>query len=375
MKVGIFETQHFEGSYPVIRLFDNSINEVVVFTDPPTYKRFADLFGQSAGRYQWIILQRRFSRLLFFWSLYKQVKRSKPDIFYINTISSNHLLFVLVIGLLRTPRTIVTLHDINCMFESKPSWNLRRMAHHLGKRLLIRQVKEFNVVSETMVDYLVQKTKGQKIIHNVPGAVFDGNNKPRLPAGYFHLVIPGSIDKKRRDYAQIWPLLNEAEKQQFPLQLTILGGYIDGYGKQVMAQARQFRSTYTKLQCYDTDVVDQDEFDRQLDSAHFIFIPSVVNTAICHAIPEVYGLTKSSGNIFDIIKHARPFIIPHTLRIPANLASSAVIYHTITDIITFLKQVQQEPSLYGDLEQKALLNSGEYTISKVRERNATLFSG
>src|SRR6185369_6170664 len=56
MKVGIFETEHYEGTYPVIRLFDTPSNKLVIFTTPETYQRFADLFKEETSRYEWVIL-------------------------------------------------------------------------------------------------------------------------------------------------------------------------------------------------------------------------------------------------------------------------------------------------------------------------------
>ncbi len=88
---------------------------------------------------------------------------------------------------------------------------------------------------------------------------------------------------------------------------------------------------------YDTRLVHQDEFDKQLNAAHFVFIPSVIDTAICFSIPEVYGLTKSSGNMFDVIKHARPFITPQSLRISTTLESSCFRYTSIDQLIGFLQ--------------------------------------
>jgi hypothetical protein len=46
MRVGIFETDHYEGAYPVIKLFDIPSNELVIFTNPATYQRFSDLFKE-----------------------------------------------------------------------------------------------------------------------------------------------------------------------------------------------------------------------------------------------------------------------------------------------------------------------------------------
>lgn len=374
MKIGIFETEHFEGAYPVIKLFDTPQNQLHIFTDRPTYRRFTDLLGERATRYQWTILQSGFSRVQFFRQFYRAAKQFRPDILYINTISSNHILFALVIRLLAGSRTVITIHDINCLYHDRPSLHPRKLAHYLGKRLLIRWVKEFNVVSDTMIPYLQQQTNGGKVIHNVPGAVFDGRQHAAPATGPFHLVVPGTLDRKRRDYSQVWHLLQAAERRQFPLQVTLLGGYTDGYGKRVIAEARDFPCYYTHVHFYDAAVVDQDEFDRQLNQAHFVFIPSVVNTTICHSIPEVYGLTKSSGNIFDVIKHAKPFIVPASLQVPASLHTSVLTYQEAGDLLSLLQSVQQEPDRYAALTQAALRNSQEYTLEKVRSRNPALFT-
>lgn len=373
MKVGIFETEHFEVAYTVVKLFDTSENEITIYTDPPTHKHLKDLFGTVASRYHWVVLYKSPTRLHFFWQLYIHLQKQQPDLLYFNTISSNHMLYALIIRFLRSSRVVLTVHDINCFFHSSPSLNIRRMVHHIGKRLLIRWVKEFNVISDTMVPYIAQQSQNHTHIHNVPGAVFDGKQLAASDSQYIRLVVPGAIDKKRRDYAQLWILLQEAERKQFPLHLTILGGYSDDYGKKIINEADHFPSYYTRIQFYRTHLVDQGEFDRQLSQAHFLFIPSVVQTVICHNIPEVYGLTKSSGNVFDAIKHARPLIIPESLQVPASLASSCITYREVVDIIPFLQQLREMPQRYVALQQNALHNSNEFTLEKVRARNPTLF--
>jgi hypothetical protein len=132
---------------------------------------------------------------------------------------------------------------------------------------------------------------------------------------------------------------------------------------------------YARVTVYDIRLVHQDEFDKQLNAAHFVFIPSVIDTAICFSIPEVYGLTKSSGNMFDVIKHARPFITPQSLRISTTLESSCFRYTSIDDLTGFLQSMMQHKDEYANWQQRALTNSKEYTIAKVRSRNPTLFAG
>jgi hypothetical protein len=375
MKTGIFEMEHYEGAYPVIQLFDMPANQLVIFTDAATYTRFADLFKADVNRFQWEILDRSGGKWRFFRQLYKAAKKHKLDLFYLNTISNNHLFYAWVIGLLRIARVVITVHDINCLFKSKWSLQLRQMVHHIGKKALIKRVQEYNVVSDTMVDYLRDTTGGSVQIHNIPGAVFESEQVALAIEEHLHLVVPGSLDKKRRDYYQVFELLKAAEAVQLPLHVTLLGGHSDAYGKAIIQQAAALQLKYTKIRFYDERVVHQDEFDKQLNAAHFIFIPSVIDTAICFAIPETYGLTKSSGNMFDVIKHARPFISPQGLRISATLQSSCFKYSSIDHLVGFLQGCIQQRESYAAWQQQALANSKEYTIARVRARNSTLFDG
>ncbi|WP_205511354.1 hypothetical protein [Longitalea arenae] len=374
MKTGIFEMEHFEGAYPVIQLFDMPANQLVIFTDADTYGRFADLFKEGVHRFQWEILDPAGGKWRFFRQLYKAAKKHKLDIFYLNTISNNHLFYAWVIGALRIARVVITVHDINCLFRSRWSYQFRQLMHHIGKKALIKRVTEYNVVSDTMIGYLRETTGGQMQIHNVPGAVFESEQHRLTIHEYLHLVVPGSLDKKRRDYREAFELLKMAEARKLRLHITLLGGHTDAYGKAIIQRAAALKTEYATITVYDTRIVHQDEFDRQLNSAHFIYIPSVINTAICYAIPETYGLTKSSGNMFDVIKHARPFIAPQALRISANLESSCFRYTSIEHLVNFLAGIMQNKTAYKAWEEQALLNSGEYTIAKVRERNPTLFA-
>jgi hypothetical protein len=367
MKITIFETEHFEGAFPVIKLFDKPGNEITVVTSEETYKRFADLFLADTNRYKWAILPTG-GKFRFFYSFYKNLKRQKPDLLYINTISNNHMLYALVLSLAGVSKVVLTVHDINCLFESRFSWRFRQAIIHWGKRWLLKQVDEFNVVSDTMTPYLQEKAKG-KPTHVIPGAVFEGRQSQQSVGDIVRLVVPGSLDKRRRDYEQVFTLAAIADKEKLPVRIVLLGGYPDEYGKSILQRA----AGYTQIVAYNTHIVDQAEFDEKIDAAHFVFIPSVIDTKICGDIPETYGLSKSSGNMFDVIKHAKPFIVPAGLTISSQLQTSCFKYDTINDIVDFLKKTRAEPQEYNRWQKEAFNNSSNYTIEKVREGNISLF--
>lgn len=374
MKTGIFEMEHFEGAYPIIQLFDMPANQVVIFTNSYTYQRFVELFKEDIDRFQWVVIDKNRNRWLFFWRLYKAAKKHQLDLFYVNTISNNHILYAWMIGLLRINRVVLTVHDINCMFRSPWSFQPRQFIHHIGKKALIKRVKEFNVISEAMIDNIREATRHQKKIHNLPGSVFNIEQPVLTINDHIHLVVCGTLEKKRRDYDQVFELVKAAEGKQLPVYITLLGGYLDEFGRSVVQKAMALKLKYARLFVYDSKLVHQDEFDRQLNNAHYILITDVIDTAICFAIPETYGVTKSSGNVFDGIKHARPFIVPQKLRMPANLETSCFRYSSNNELIGFLSGLYQKKNEYMPWQQRALENSKQYTVARVRERNPSLFS-
>ena len=369
MKICIFETQHFEGAYPVIRLFDIPGNQITIITSSECYSRFEELFAKSLQRYNWVVLPKKKSR--FFSQLFKTLKTDKPDILYLNTVSNNHILYAYVLSRLNLKRVILTVHDINCLFESRFAWNFRKAVIHRGKKWLVEQVDTFNVVADTMMDYM--RTKTNKNLTNIPGAVYEWRTSPQTINKEIRLVVPGSLDKKRRDYEQVLELASSADKHQLHLQIVLLGGSSDDYGKTIINRAKQVNFNYCKIFCYDVPVVDQFEFDKQIDYCHFVFIPSVIDTTICDNIPEIYGITKSSGNIFDVIRHAKPFIVPQALTISGELESSCFRYDSIKNITEFFSKLAERPGEYSDWQEKALKNSRQFSIEQVKQNNSSLF--
>ncbi len=382
MKVAIFETEHFEGAFPVIRLFDLPGNEITIYTSADAHRQFMQLFGDKMDRFNWVVLPNS-SRKAFFSAFKKGLRANRPDLLYLNTVSNNHLLFAIILLTIKIPRIVLTVHDINCLFVSKMRSGFRNIIIHTGKKWLIKRITNFNVVAETLVEYLRSKTA--KPISVIPGAVYEqraiASNSLSHSLSHSHfpsfpplrLVVPGSIDNRRRDYNRVFELGEKLNAAGISSEITLLGGHNDDYGKEIISRASTFLHGTCRIKYYDSKIVEQEEFDRRMDDCHLVFIPSVVNTKICGDIPEIYGITKSSGNIFDVIKHAKPFIVPATLVIAPNLSSSCFKYRSIDEVVSFLRQLVMANGLYTDLAKKAEQNSQHYTMERVRERNKVLF--
>jgi hypothetical protein len=277
---------------------------------------------------------------------------------------------------LRRVRVILTIHNINTWFEYEKSFSFRRIIRYLGRKLLLLAVKEFNVVALPMVNTLENKLPSNRNVHCLPGAIFEEDRIKQTQPGiatHINIVIPGTIDGRRRNYQQAFDLLTLLEKVAIPATMTFLGRFYEEYGLTILQQTKAWPKGHTQLKYYEFETVDQPEFDRVMNEASFVFIPSVLHTIIEDGVSEVYGTTISSGNLFDVIKHAKPFIIPGKLSVDHFLEESCYRYKHPTDIGWFLSSVYHKPTLYAELLQSALKASRNYTIEKVRERNPSLF--
>jgi len=376
MRIGIFETDHYEVSSTLIKLFDNGKNDITVFAYPQSWRQFRFLFPHRQGSYHWVIKEEKEPWWKFMVRIYKETRRRKLELLYLNTVTQHHLPYALLIKMLPGVRVIVTIHDSNGYFQWKPAWSVRRLVRYIGKRLLVRTVKEFNVLSPTLVPALQSRLPANKIVHVIPGAVYEGRrHMVATPAtcNQIKLVVPGTVDVRRRDYATVFDLLEACRQQSLPVSVVLLGGYYGEAGKAVIEKCKARASQAADITSYETSVVDQPEFDRQMDEAHLLFIPSRIHTILADGVPETYGLTISSGNVSDIIRYAKPFIAPAALTLPANLESGAVRYQHVADIVRVLQQLLSDDAWYHQLSRQAVLNAQEYTIEKIRQQNPAFF--
>ena len=376
MRIGIFETDHFEVAHTVIRLFDNGENELTIFVYKKSFEQLQFLLGKHASKYTWVVKEEHVSKFQFIRQLYRETRMKRLELLYLNTVSNNFILYAGMIRLLKDLRIILTLHDINNYFHGRPGFTLRQWIRYIGKKWLVSLVQEFNVINPTMVDYLRAKLSNRQQVHCVSGAFFDEKfyKAPVVSlAERIHIVVPGSVDVRRRNYEFVFSLLEDCQRLAIPVQIVLLGGVDKDHGKQVLSKAKAWATQHDNLLFYETEIVDQPEFDRVMREAHLVYSPSVIDTIITDDVRETYGISISSGNMADLVRYARPALLPKALNIPLFMEKSVVRYEDMGEIIVLLQKLRKDPVLYERLLEKALTTSRAFTIDAIREHNPALF--
>lgn len=375
MHIGIFETGHFEVAYTVARLFDDGHNTITLFVYPESHRQLQFLLGKDQDRFQWVVKKEQESKRAFIRRMQYEISARNISLLYLNTVTDNFISYAGMIARLPGLRVILTLHDINSYTQAKPGFGIRRWVRYIGKKRLLRRVQEFNVISSTMKDYLQQQLPAGKIIYQLPGAVFEAKKylPPAAPHHHIQIVVPGSIDERRRNYDHVFALLEQCHELAIRIKIVLLGGSQSEYGSRILAKCRDYAKQYDDLIFYDTAIVDQPEFDRMMQSAHFIWSPSVMDTVITDHVREQYGISIVSGNVSDMIRHARPGIVPGALAMPGSMEKSLVRYDAIKEITPLLRAIQEQPSQYGHLLQAALQSSRYDTIEAVKSRHPAIW--
>ncbi|WEK34469.1 MAG: hypothetical protein P0Y53_18435 [Candidatus Pseudobacter hemicellulosilyticus] len=378
MRIGLFETDHFEVTHTLLRLFDNGTHELTLFVYDYSWRQLQYLLEEQPARNLSVIVRApEESRRQFIARMQQETGQRQLDLLLLNTVADNYLHYAAMVSKLRPRRILLTLHDIHQFLDTPPGLSLRSWASYLGKRWLLKNIQELNVLAAPMQTYLQQRLPA-KTIHLLPGAFFEGTSyrEPAMPVEQLlRLVVPGSVDPRRRDYEQVFTLLEAARVKGFAIEITLLGAFTGEEGANLLQRCQDYAAKYDNLKFFGKETVHQSRFDQLMQEAHLVFTPSVIHTRMEGKVEEVYGLSITSGNLADCIRYARPWLIPAALQTPEDREPAIIRYTAPDDLPGLLKSLQEEPARYAALLQRALTVSRTYTLENIRQQNPDLFGG
>lgn len=371
MHILIFETTHFEAAYPLIRLFDVPGNQISIFCEEQTSRQLQWLLQDDASRFEWTIQSPGESRRHFIGQLKQYIQTRQVDWLWLNTVSDNFILFAGLRKQLPALRMTVTLHALRSYIAPRITLNLRRIVRVWGKKKMRARFTEYNILSPLLLPF-AQQHLPHIAIHTIPGGIFEEEKYVPATPGTLRLVVPGSVDIRRRDYSFVYQLLQQAELAGLSLHISLAGGPGTG-GAEWMSRFRRFRGEYAQVSCFE-EHVEQEQFDKLINQAQFILHPSVLDTVLEDGAAESYGRTVYSGNFSDAIRHARPILVPASLPVDALIQPAVLSYTDCAGLLDTLIQLHEHPRQVERYQQWALEVSRLFTAEAIRSRFPSLFS-
>lgn len=352
MHVLIFEMDHFEVAYPLVRMSLDAGYTVTALIYPSCKEPLFYMLGNDAAKVQWIIKKPSQSKREFIKEITRQANLLKPARIFINTVADNHIFFAKAIQQLSVYQPIITLHNTRSFFEHKYTANIRRLVRIFGKKQIIRHATEIAILSHSMLPYVESHLPKAKKIYILPGSLYEGVIKdiPSI-ALTCKIAVPGSIDPRRRNYNDLFSLVRLLESKKIRAEIILLGAPHGTEGMEIISKARQWQGVYCKLVLHCGQIISQQEYDFTIQNCHFLLALQHSHFVADDNIEETYGSTITSGNIFDAIRNATPVLHPAHIPIDKRLQPMCVVYNPIEQLGDIIKEFQQQPINYDDLLQ------------------------
>lgn len=243
---------------------------------------------------------------------------------------------------------------------------LFRLDLYYRAKLLKEKIDYFCFPSERITTYVKENNyiPKEKIVPEFPLVYTKFKHRP--PPGKVTIAIIGNIEKRRRNYDIVYQAFaNLSDKLESEVELLLLGRPIGYYGRSTIKRFKKLNRGHFKVTAFNA-FIPQDTFEAYIEKTHFLIIPAYKRTHY-KLFKELYGYTKISGNVNDMITYSKPAIIPSSYPLPANLESVAETYESKGDLIKLLqKWIHSKKYLEFDFKQL----HEEYELSNISEKAA-----
>lgn len=324
---------------------------------------------------EWHLQEEGVSRARFLQSFRRWLRPDQIERLWINTASDHYWQLAFICRRLEPSKVVLMLHAIEAYFSPRLQFNLRRIVRVTGKWLLRRTIRQYAVQSRSLLPALRRYLPPGYPVYWVPGCIRANQLERSTPIPFpLHLVVAGSIDDRRRRYSDVEELIDLLEKGSRPYRISLLGQPANKEMRQWLNQLRVRARTIVDVIFFDDRFIEQEEYDRVLASAHFIFHPSPSEAILEDGAVETYGRTVQSGIFADAVRHALPVCVPATLECDAAMEPLLARYTSMTQLAQQLARIESAEQ-YQPFQQAAQQAVTAFTVDHIRHYNPALFAG
>ena len=356
---------HIVVTNAIIQISNYNANYVEVFTLQSTKDELASYLHEDCNKIAWNIIPEKDEygidyskayrtmlctatseriRLLNRWDI---IIISSPEYFY-ETYSP------ILLNIPENTEVIAMIHNINKVF----------CGSDLRLRKLLGMATSYAVIDELLIDEIKSRNLTDKKIYEFPITFREETVTAKKESiTDFSFVIPGGVDCKR-DYNLVLDVLNQLQGYYDKIQVVFLGTTKLPYAKEneIILKCDELKKIGLKIK-YFHDFVPTDQFQHYMRQADFILAPVNVHF-VCPSLKadEVYGETKLTGSVLDMIEYARPGIVPKNLKMPKRLESSTVFYDNTPESLKYVIISLLDREVADRLAKNALENSRKYAL-------------
>jgi len=358
MKVGLLELDHYEMGYSIIKTLEYNNHNIWVFTTNKLNDRFQAALKKSSN----IIFVNKTdeeSIITFYKRMADCLLKEELNTLWVNTIEYEFEAFASMISSLKCKK-ILTIHNANFWFDYSKLFFTKSYRANKYKMRLLKQMDAYVALSNNVMNYIIDRFHLRKKMFVFPYSIFEEDQAVSIENVNYKLVVPGAVDVMRRDYDFILKVYQKLNVEISNLELVLLGPPKGDYGEGIIKIAQSINRSGGKVTWFNGEV-NQKEFDSQILSCSLIISPLQKQIG-----GEQYGKSKETGCFFDMVRYAKPGIVPNYVPVPFNMNSSILSYNNEIDLIMLVKSILCHPKRKSELNHFAKLNSKKFSVENLR---------
>ena len=364
MKIVIYDTRHYEMVNVLFRIFNTEQNQILFFISPAVYTKLIATSEKDLKDHSFIVQDSNVSSEKFFDTCYTALKKFNPDFLIFNTIDKD---YKDVWGFLNkiTQPYLVTIHNINTWLKPPFTLNRNALKNYFYRKKIIGRSSALIVQEELFIEYVRNNNLYKKAVLAIPHTLKEFESE-KTDNNKIVIAIPGAIDGVRRDINLALDVIEEVNKQSDCFQFVFTGHVIGYLGEAIWERVLHLQKQGLDIQQFYNPATNK-VFDEQMKRCDLIFLPLNVKTKF-EGISEVYGTTKVTGVIYDMMRFCKPGIVPVAMVVPPTMRSSILSYKSKNELIEMILSLAKGKNVIHELKQHAEKNAFYYTENEIRKR-------
>jgi hypothetical protein len=198
-----------------------------------------------------------------------------------------------------------------------------------------------------------------------PFAIYEGMEDCSQSNEVLRICIPGVITQAKRDYLGLFKALQQnAEHLRDKIDLYLLGYINDREKPDIEPVIDNLIAAGYKIYYHKTFVYGE-EFDKAMAHSDLLLNNQFIN----RNNTEIYGQTKESGMIFNMLRAAKPGILPQEYQVSPEFNDCTLFFESYPHLVELITQVVNEPQsldkLKASAKQLAITYSPESLYSRL----------
>lgn len=394
MKILVLEEVHFEVVWSIVRVLEKANHEITLYTTPKIGSSFNKLQEKDNPRPTKIISRTSLlQNKKDIKDILELVANDRIEAIFICTLQYNFLNYYLLLKDLKIKK-ILTIHNINTWLNPSLLLNPKFIVRNCIRQLIFSKIDVVNVISYTLKDFLENDLNyKKKPILVIPSTANSGIKPPAGTSYLIKLVVPGTVDPSRRNYETIFNSLAKLRTYFSVFEIVLLGrlhkaSHNSSYKKvenkllntlkisnktsqhnnhiqNTISHINRLSNEGLKITYFDT-YVSEEAFIKHMEEADIILAPTQVKTVFDGTV-EIYGMTKCSGNVNDMIKFRKPMIVPKELKISSDLKAGCLHYTNEEELTLILESLANSRLKLKKLKEDAWQSTGKYSLNNITE--------